>query len=81
MNVNRAADLAQPLFDVLGDFQILAGIAAGDLNVDRRQRAEVEDLGNDVGRLEIEYRVRVGFVQDLAQGFAVGAGRSMAFPK
>ena len=54
MDVDRAARLLQALHDALCGGEVLLGVAARDLDVDLRQRAEVEDLGDDVRGLCID---------------------------
>ena len=39
---------------LVGDLAIACDVGAFDLNVDGRGQAEVQDLGDDVGRQEVE---------------------------
>ena len=62
---------------LLGDAQILVPIVADGAHVDLRRDAEVEDLRHHVGGLEIEYALREGRRQHLAQFADVVRGRSV----
>ena len=79
VNIDRTAHIAQPLLDMLGDLQILPGVSAGHLNVDGRQRPEIQNLSDDIGRLKVENRVGIGFMKNLTQFLAVRVGRRMTF--
>ena len=50
-------------------------VIAGDLDVDRRRRAEVENLADNIRRQEREGRSREGLRKLLAQGLHIGVGR------
>ena len=63
VDIHRAAHQAQLAGDGLRDLQVLRGMPAADLHVDLRRHAEIEDLRDHVGRLEIENRIREAPVQ------------------
>ncbi len=57
----------------------LREIDAGDLHVERRRRAEIEDLADDIGRKERERRAGERLRQLLAQPLHIDVGRRLAF--
>ena len=64
---------------LLGDAQVVGAVIADGAHVDLRRQAEIQDLGDDVGRLEIEHRLGEGRRQHLAQLAHVVGRRRMAF--
>ena len=67
VDVGGAGNLSHPVGDLLGDEVIALHVGADDLDVDGRRQAEVQDLGDDVGRLEEELHSREVPGQFLAQ--------------
>ena len=58
MHVGRAGNLADARDHVIGNLVISRHVRADNLNVDGRGQAEVQDLADDVRRLEEELRAR-----------------------
>ena len=77
-HVHRPSGLLQAPDDALGDFEILGGVAARHLDVDLRQGAEVQDLRDDVGGLEIGHDVGKALSDRLAQALGVARHRTVA---
>ena len=77
VHVGRARDVPHAIGDLLGDGVIAGHILAHHLHVDRRGQAEVQDLRNDVGRLEEELDAREAARQLRAQLLDVTRGRVM----
>ena len=75
-DAGNAADLAEQL---VGIGEVGLEIGAADLHVDRRRRAEVQDLADDVGRQEREAHAGEQPRQLLAQRPHVFGGRPVAF--
>ncbi len=59
VHVHGSRHLAQLAGDLVGNLVVLVHVApSGDLHVDGRGQAEVEDLADDVGGLEVEVHAR-----------------------
>ena len=56
--VDDARHRAHLLQDLVGDVAVVVDVGAVDLDVDRRRQAEVQDLGDHVGRQRIERDAR-----------------------
>ncbi len=54
VDISRPRDLSHAVRDLLGDEVVGLHVGADDLDVDGRRQTEVQDLGDDVGRLEEE---------------------------
>ena len=63
---------------LLGDPQVVGAIIADGAHVDLRRKPEIQNLGHDVGSLEIEHDLRKRGRQRLAQLADVFGGRRMA---
>ena len=76
-NPGNMANLRQQL---VGEGAVRVEVVAGDLDVDRRGRAEIENLADDVRRKEGEGRARKRLRKLLAQRLhiSVGRGRPLA---
>ncbi len=75
--IGDAGNPANPAQQLVGIGEIRGQIGAADLQVDRRRRAEIQDLADDVGRQEREGHARKGARQLLAQRLDVVVGRPM----
>ena len=75
-DAGNVADLRQQL---VGEGAAGVEIGAGDLHVDRRRRAEIEDLADDIRRKEGESRARKRQRQLLAQSLHIDVGGGRAF--
>ena len=71
------ADLARAVGLRIGE--VRRQIVAADLQVDRRRRAEIQDLADDVGRQERERQAREAARQFLAQPLHVFGRRAVPF--
>src|SRR5207253_10528472 len=58
VRVDRAGDLPDRLRQLAGQPRVRGDVGAAELHVDGRGQAEVEDLRDDVGRLEEELDAR-----------------------
>ncbi len=67
VHVSGAGNAPQPVGNLLRDLVVGRHVGADELNVDGRRQAEVQDLGDDVGRLEEELHARELPRQLLAQ--------------
>ena len=67
MGIGDPGNCRDALPEFLGDLQVLRAVVADGADVDLRRQAEIEDLRDDVGRLEIEGRVGEGGGKHLAQ--------------
>ena len=56
----------------------LGGVAARNLDVDLRQGAEIQNLGDDVGGLKIEHHVGEALAQYLPQPLRIIGHRTVA---
>ena len=73
--VDQAGNVAQSAQQVLRVGEILVEIGSANLHFDRRRRAEIQDLADDVGRQERKRRAREARRQFLAQRADVLGGR------
>src|ERR1700742_1986473 len=71
--------MAQLRQKLLGEGEIRGEVGAADLQVDRRRRAEIQDLGDDVRRQEGEYDPREVPRQFLAQQADIFSVRLVVF--
>ena len=76
MNVRRAGNLFHAGFNLLGKGVVL-WVASRHLNVDRRGQTEVQDLSDDIRRLERELHVRELLAQPRPQRAHVVGGWSV----
>ena len=76
--IGDAGDPANPAQQLIGVGEIRVHVGAADLQVDRRRRAEIQDLADDVGRQERERHAGKGARQLLAQRLDIFVGRPMA---
>ena len=77
--IGNAGNPADPAQQLVGVGEIRFQIGAADLQVDRRRRAEIQDLADDVGRQEREAHAGKLPRQLLAQRLDVFGGRPVAF--
>ncbi len=77
--IRNAGDTADAAEQLVGVGEVGVEIGAAHLQVDRRRRAEIEDLADDVGGQEREGHSRKHLRQLLAQGLDVLDGRAMVF--
>ena len=78
MRVGDARDRRDAPPQLLGHAQVRRPVVADGANVDLRRQAEIEDLGDDVGGLEIEGHLGEGGRQHLAQLAHIFGGRRVA---
>ena len=76
--IGNSGNMANLRQELVGERAARFDVIAGDLDVDRRRRAEVENLANDVGRKERECHAWEGLRELLAQGLDVSVGRESA---
>src|ERR1700750_14891 len=76
MNVDRTGNRGKSLAQVACDL-VVCRIVTLDLDIDRRGKAKVQDLRNDVGRLEEEGQIRELTLQLQPQLFDVPLGWAM----
>ena len=79
MGVDDAGNGRDAPAQLLGDAEVGGAVVADRPHVDLRGKAEVQDLGHDVGRLEIEHDLGKRRRQGLAQLADVVGRRRMAF--
>ena len=79
VNVDGAGDAGDAGGKLEGEGVVGFDVAAGDLDIDGRGEAEVEDLADDVGRLGEEDTVGEFTVEALAQGADVVPSRAVFF--
>ena len=77
--IGDAGNAADPAQQLVGVGEIGLQIGAADLQVDRRRRAEIQDLADDVGRQEREAHAGKQPRQLLAQRLDVFGGRAVTF--
>ena len=78
VDIRGTLDLAEPGFELACDRKVVRRVMAGDLDVDRRRQTEIQHLGDDISRLEVEDRVRKGRAQGDPQLLLVFRGRRVA---
>ena len=78
MRVGDAGDGGDAALQLLRHAQVRGPVVADGPHIDLRRQAEIEDLRDDVGRLEIERHVGKGGGQHLAQLAHVVGGRRVA---
>src|SRR4029077_17105754 len=74
-NVNRARNLFHPRLDLTRDCIVRLIGKTGDLDVDWRRQTEIQNLADDVCRLEIETQLRKTFGEFLPQRFHICRSR------
>ena len=75
--VDQAGNVPQPAQQILRVGEVLLELRAADLHLDRRRRAEIQDLADDVGRQEREGHAGEARRQYFAQRADVGCGRAV----
>ena len=73
VDIGGAGNVPHPVGDLLRDVVVALLVGADHLHVDRRGQSEVQNLGDDVGRLEEELHAGEALRQHLAQ--VAGCGR------
>ncbi len=79
--IRNARDMADAAEQLVGIGEIGVDVGAADLQVDRRRRAEIQDLADDVGRKESEGHAGKGARQLFAQRLDIVFRRPVAFPE
>ena len=77
--IRNARDMADLRQQLVGEGAAGIEIGAGDLNVERRRRAEIEDLADDIRRKEGEGRARKSLRQLLAQSLHIVVRGGLSF--
>ncbi len=77
-DVARPGNLRHPRAQALRDRIVLLEVEAGDLHVDRRGEAEIQNLSDDVRRLRVDVHLREVGSHALANRLHVVSGRAMA---
>ena len=78
MRIGDAGNGGDALLKLVCHFQIVAAVGADDPHIDLRRQTEIQDLRDDVGRLEIEHDIGKRGRQHLAQLAHVIGGRRVA---
>src|SRR5262249_13285896 len=67
MNIHRSRHMAQTVCDLLSDEIVLGVVRAAELNINGRRQAKVQNLTDNIGRLEEEFHswklTRQGFTK------------------
>src|ERR1700761_110263 len=79
VDVDCARDVTQLGRDFLRDCKVSVGVDAGDGDIDRRGRSEVQNLRDNVGGLEEKLNARESFWQLRAHFIDVVGGGSVFF--
>ena len=77
--VGDAGDPANPVQQLVGIGEVLGHVGAANLQIDRRRRAEIQDLADDVGRQERECHAGKHPRQLFAHRLHVFLGRPVTF--
>ncbi len=77
VNVGRAGDARNPVRELLGNLVVGVGVSPDHLQIDGRGKAEVQNLGGDIGRLEEEGHVGKPLAEAFAEQHLVIAGRAV----